>query len=80
MLAALLRPLAGAGFLALVGGWTVVTVLVVLPAAIVAGYQFPLLIALLGPGAQRVGREVGGRPTPPTPWAPSSARSPAASG
>lgn len=59
VLAALLRPLAGAGFLALVGAWTVVTALVVLPAAVVAGYQFPLLIALLGAGRRRVGREVG---------------------
>jgi len=59
VLAALLRPLAGAGFLALVGGWAAVTVLVVLPAAIVSGYQFPLLIALLGSGRWRVGREVG---------------------
>jgi spermidine synthase len=59
VLAVLLRPLAGAGFLPLVLGWTVVTAIVVLPAAIVAGYQFPLLIALLGPGRSRVGREVG---------------------
>ncbi len=59
VLAALLRPLAGAGFLALVGSWTVITGLVVLPPAIVAGYQFPLLIALLGSGRRRVGREVG---------------------
>ncbi len=59
VMAALLRPLAGAGFLALVGAWTAVTALVVLPPAIVAGYQFPLLIALLGSGRRRVGREVG---------------------
>ncbi|HVG06970.1 MAG TPA: fused MFS/spermidine synthase [Thermoanaerobaculia bacterium] len=59
VLAVLLRPLAGAGFLPLVLGWALVTAIVVLPAAIVAGYQFPLLIALLGPGRSRVGREVG---------------------
>lgn len=59
VMAALLRPLVGAGFLTLILGWSVVTVLVVLPAAIVAGYQFPLLIALLGSGRERVGREVG---------------------
>ncbi|PYQ60640.1 MAG: spermidine synthase [Acidobacteria bacterium] len=59
VLAALLRPLAGAGFLALVGAWAAVTALVVLPPALVAGYQFPLLIALLGSGRRRVGREVG---------------------
>jgi spermidine synthase len=59
VLAVLLRPLAGAGFLSLVLGWSLITAIVVLPAAIVAGYQFPLLIALLGPGRSRVGREVG---------------------
>jgi spermidine synthase len=59
VLAALLRPLATAGFLPLVGGWAAVTAIVVLPAAIVSGYQFPLLIALLGSGRRRVGREVG---------------------
>ena len=59
VVAALLRPLGGAGFPALVGVWTAITALVVLPAAIVAGYQFPLLIALLGEGRRRVGREVG---------------------
>ncbi|HWN44830.1 MAG TPA: fused MFS/spermidine synthase, partial [Thermoanaerobaculia bacterium] len=59
VLAVLLRPLAGAGFFPLVLGWSLVTAIVVLPAAIVAGYQFPLLIALLGPGRSRVGREVG---------------------
>ncbi|HSG39893.1 MAG TPA: fused MFS/spermidine synthase, partial [Thermoanaerobaculia bacterium] len=59
VMAALLRPLGGTGFLALVGVWTVITALVVLPAAIVAGYQFPLLIALLGEGRRQVGREVG---------------------
>lgn len=59
VLAVFLRPLAGAGFLPLVLGWTLVTAIVVLPAAVVAGYQFPLLIALLGPGRSRIGREVG---------------------
>ncbi|HEX6900485.1 MAG TPA: fused MFS/spermidine synthase [Thermoanaerobaculia bacterium] len=57
--AALLRPIGGAGFPALVGVWTLITALVVLPAAIVAGYQFPLLIGLLGQGRRQVGREVG---------------------
>jgi predicted membrane-bound spermidine synthase len=57
--AALLRPLGGAGFLALVLTWSAVTSLVVLPAALVAGYQFPLLIALLGGGRDRVAREIG---------------------
>ncbi len=39
--------------------WTVVAGLVVLPGAIVAGYQFPLLIALSGRGRAGVGRHVG---------------------
>ena len=39
--------------------WGVVTVIVVLPAAIIAGYQFPLLISLLGRGREGVGRETG---------------------
>ncbi|HSG39894.1 MAG TPA: fused MFS/spermidine synthase, partial [Thermoanaerobaculia bacterium] len=59
VLAAMLRPLGGSGFASLVGAWSAITALVVLPAAIVAGYQFPLLIALLGEGRRRVGREVG---------------------
>ncbi len=40
-------------------GWAVVASLVVLPAAWVAGYQFPLLVSLLGAGRRRVGRQVG---------------------
>lgn len=59
VIAAMLRPLSAAGFLPLVGAWAAVTALVVLPAAIVSGYQFPLLIALLGSGRRHVGREVG---------------------
>ncbi|HEX5759373.1 MAG TPA: fused MFS/spermidine synthase [Thermoanaerobaculia bacterium] len=59
VLAIVLRPLGSAGFLALVFAWTVIALVVVLPAAYVAGYQFPLLIALLGAGRRRVGREVG---------------------
>lgn len=59
VLAALLRPLGSAGFLPLIGAWTAITAIVVLPAALVAGYQFPLLIALLGAGRREVGREVG---------------------
>jgi spermidine synthase len=59
VVAAILRPSASAGFTALVLAWTVITAVVVLPAAFVAGYQFPLLIGLLGTGRRRVGREVG---------------------
>jgi spermidine synthase len=42
-----------------VWGWLLVTAAVVLPAAIVSGYQFPLLVGLLGRGRERVGRDVG---------------------
>ena len=54
-----LRGLQAAGFSSLVFGWTVVTCFVVLPAALVAGYQFPVLVALLGTGKRRVARQVG---------------------
>jgi len=47
------------GFWAHVGGWSVVTTIIVLPAALVAGYQFPLLVALLGRGRQGLGRQLG---------------------
>src|SRR5262249_7005167 len=58
-LALVLLPLQSAGFSAHVGGWTIVTLIVVLPPALVAGYQFPLLIALFGHGRERVGSHVG---------------------
>ncbi|MCP3958788.1 MAG: spermidine synthase [bacterium] len=59
LFAATIRPLSAVGFAGLVAGWTLVTSIVVLPAAIVAGYQFPLLVALLGDDRRRVGYEVG---------------------
>lgn len=54
-----LRDLGSAGFAGLVFGWVVVALIVVFPASFVAGYQFPVLIGLLGTGRRRVGREVG---------------------
>ena len=58
--ALLAHALRGApGFGAQVGGWALVTALVILPAAILAGVQFPLLISLLGRGSADVGRDVG---------------------
>src|SRR6185295_19105889 len=59
VLAMLLRPLGNFHFGMLVAVWTVITALVVLPASLVAGYQFPLLVGLLGAGRREVGREVG---------------------
>lgn len=42
-----------------VWSWAIVTIIVALPAAIIAGFQFPLLISLLGRGREGVGRETG---------------------
>src|SRR5206468_12875083 len=54
VMSVVLLPLGHAGFAARVGAWAVVAAVVVLPAAIVAGYQFPMLIGLLGHGRQRL--------------------------
>ena len=59
VLALVLMPLGQAAFGALVAGWTIVAVIVVLPAAIISGYQFPQLIALFGRGRDNVGRQIG---------------------
>ena len=40
-------------------GWTSIVALVVLPAAVLSGIQFPLLVALLGQGRRAVGKQVG---------------------
>src|SRR5262249_19589257 len=53
------RPEVGARLAASLPGWAAVTAIVVLPAAIVAGAQYPLLIALLGAGRRGVGAQVG---------------------
>jgi spermidine synthase len=54
-----MRGLQAGGFTFLALGWTAVSLVVVLPAAFVAGYQFPLLVALLGRGRKGVSRQVG---------------------
>ncbi|HZO12929.1 MAG TPA: fused MFS/spermidine synthase, partial [Polyangiaceae bacterium] len=59
LMALFLRPTGVMGLWGHVLSWTLVTGVVVLPAAIVAGYQFPLLIALLGRARQSVGQHVG---------------------
>ncbi|AKT38813.1 fused MFS/spermidine synthase [Chondromyces crocatus] len=59
LLALALRPDAGAPLLQFLPGWFALTAIVVLPAALVAGVQYPLLIALLGAGREHVGRHVG---------------------
>jgi spermidine synthase len=58
-MALLLRPLGSLGFGGFVLAWTLVTSLVVFPAALLSGVQFPMLIGLLGRGRERVGIETG---------------------
>jgi spermidine synthase len=57
--AARLHDANAAGFAGEVLGWAAVAGVVVLPAALISGLQFPLLIALLGRGQSRVGRQIG---------------------
>jgi spermidine synthase len=54
-----LRPPSGALLASYLPGWTIVAAIVVLPAAFVAGAQFPLLISLLGQGRERLASHVG---------------------
>ena len=57
--ALLSRSLGALGFGGYVLSWLGITLVVVFPAAFVAGLQFPLLISLLGEGRKDVGRHVG---------------------
>ena len=59
ILALALQPLRAYGFGAVVAAWSIVAAIVVLPPAIAAGYQFPLLVALFGEGTRDVARDVG---------------------
>ena len=59
LLTALLRPICRVGFGPSIGVWSVIAAFVVLPAAIVSGAQFPLIIGLYGSGKRDVGRDVG---------------------
>jgi spermidine synthase len=54
-----LRNLAALGFGALILAWAIVCAVIVFPVALVAGYQFPVLIALLGRGRHQVAAHVG---------------------
>lgn len=54
-----LQPLAALGFYGIVGVWFVVALVVVFPASLISGVQFPLLIALLGQGAKNIGKQTG---------------------
>ncbi|MGH9885865.1 MAG: spermidine synthase, partial [bacterium] len=59
VLALRLSPTLETGLFGHVRGWALVAAIVILPAALVAGAQFPLLIALLGSGRARLARHVG---------------------
>ena len=59
ILAALLRPLGSLGLGGLAFGWAVITSAMVLPAAVIAGYQFPLLISLIRAQTAGIGGAVG---------------------
>ncbi|MHB2017119.1 MAG: fused MFS/spermidine synthase [Candidatus Xenobia bacterium] len=59
VLALLLRSLRSLGFGGLVLGWALVAGTLIVPAAFVSGVQFPLLISLLGTGAEGVGADTG---------------------
>src|SRR5262249_25805879 len=54
-----LRPIGDLGFLGHIFSWSLISMLVVFPAAFVSGIQFPVLVALLGKGQKDVGRQVG---------------------
>jgi spermidine synthase len=59
LLALVVRPHDPSGLRSLLAGWFAVTALVLLPASIAAGVQFPMLIGLLGRGRRDVARHVG---------------------
>lgn len=57
--AAILLRDSSQSFLQIVGAWGIIASIVVLPAAIIGGIQFPLIIATLGKGDENVGKQVG---------------------
>jgi MFS family permease len=59
ILVALMRPLDALGFAGNIFAWSILCAIVVAPAALVSGFQFPALIALAGRGSDRVGFDVG---------------------
>jgi spermidine synthase len=59
LLANALRGIGAMGFSAHVAAWTLVTMIVIFPAAFISGVQFPLLIGLLGRGREEVGGQIG---------------------
>ncbi|MEW6744410.1 MAG: fused MFS/spermidine synthase [Planctomycetota bacterium] len=59
LLAVLMGDFAALGFGGQVLSWSIIASLVILPAAICAGFQFPMLVALLGRGGRRLGGHIG---------------------
>jgi spermidine synthase len=59
LVTAIVRPAFALGFTARAAQWGVIAIAIVGPAAIFAGVQFPVLIAMLGRGATRAGRDIG---------------------
>ena len=59
LFANVLRGLGILGFDGHIVAWVLVTAIVVFPAAVISGIQFPILIALLGRGRDDVGRQIG---------------------
>lgn len=57
--ALMLRSGGSQAFHQLVLGWAVIAAIVIFPAALLSGFQFPLLIGLLGRGRNEVARHVG---------------------
>ena len=56
---AILGSVSAFSFVGRVMGWSLICAVVVFPAAVVAGFQFPLLIGLLGQGRDNVGKHTG---------------------
>ena len=59
VLTLLLRPLGAFGFYGHLLAWSEIGAIVILPAAFFAGVQFPMLIAFLGRGRERIGWHIG---------------------
>lgn len=54
-----LRPLGIFGFWGVVASWGIVATFVVFLPALLAGFQFPVLVSLLGSGKEDIGQDVG---------------------
>ena len=59
ILALSLQGLRYFGFAGQIAAWTVICLIVIFPAAVISGVQFPLLVSLLGRGQRDVGKHLG---------------------